>query len=49
MSDHALTKKFAEQGSNFVSIVELKRSSVAVVAVARLTFANTAADSGVLL
>jgi hypothetical protein len=46
---YLFSDELAEQVPNFVRIVEVKRLSLAVIAMARLTFANMAAESGVLL
>ena len=46
---YLFTDKFAEQGPNFVRIVERQAVQSNGDRIARLTFANMAADSGVLL
>jgi hypothetical protein len=46
---YALADELAEQGANFLPVIKDNRLSLAVMAMARLTFSTIKADSGVLL
>jgi hypothetical protein len=45
---HLFTDEFAEQGPISSASLNVKRFSLAVIAIARLTFASITAESGVL-